>query len=282
MKIETLTRKIKSKYNLDWTLGASTLPYPHDPIEGVKKFLEADIDINRFEIAIAQPLDDQKKTAEELRRLGQENDLEYSVHTPFLYDDLAQPHKSVRKVYTDEGKNAIDLASEIDGNHVVFHPGRLFFRQTLPDISAFKPLRNSRKSYLESSLESLTKLSEYAKPRGVKILVENLPFGLCKSPDDVNYLLSRLDNADFLLDVGHANISGTLKELLALQPQFFHFSDNDGENDQHVQLGKGTVDLDLLLERMLHYDGDKTIIFELYSIDDVVKSLETFERHLKI
>ena len=112
--------------------------------------------------------------------------------------------------------------------------------------------------------------------------MENLPSGLCDKPNEVEDLLSRLTTAEFLLDIGHANVSGTLDELIGLHPRFFHFHDNGGEDDSHGTLGEGTINLARLLKKLKGYDSSKTIIFELYSIEDVLSSLQYFKSSLEI
>lgn len=276
MNITRLEEAIKKKFASNWTLGASTLPYPHDPVKGVKALLDSGIGLKRLEIALAEPLGDKNSTAKELNRLKEEHDLEYSVHVPFLYDDLAHPHEPIRRVFIEEAKNTIDLAGSIGAGGVVLHPGYLFIRNTLPDVAALEPLQYTRQSYLSNSLQSLKELSDYSLGLDSKLLVENLPAGLCDEAGEVRKVISSLENAEFLMDIGHANVSGTTDDLLNLEPRFFHFNDNGGTDDSHERLGAGTVDLKHILERLKKYDADKTIIFELYSVRDVLSSLDTF------
>lgn len=280
MNITRLEQRLEEQTGSSWTIGVSTLLSPHDPAKGIIDLLDITKGLSRIEIALARQLDDEDEAADRLTGLKKKHDLQYSVHAPFLYDDLAHPKDSVRKIYVDEGRKAIDLATKIGALHTVFHPGELFFRQNLPPVELFESFRISRENYVSNSLKSLTTLSEYASGHGVTLLVENLPHGLCDGPEEMRYILSRLDNSSFLLDIGHANISGTLDQLLDLEPRYFHFNDNDGVEDDHRRLGEGTIDFDLLFERLRGYGGNKTIILELYSLEDVLASLEVFENTL--
>ena len=281
MNIARIERRLEEQTGSSWTIGVSTLLSPHDPAQGIIDLLDVTEGLGRVEIALARQLDDEKRAVDRLTDLKEKHDIQYSVHAPFLYDDLAHPRDSVRKLYVDEGKKAIDLATRIGALHTVFHPGELFFRQNLPPVELFESFKISRENYVSNSLKSLTTLSEYASDHGVNPLIENLPHGLCDGPEEIRYLLSRLDNFNFLLDIGHANISRTLDQLLELEPRYFHFNDNDGEEDDHRRLGEGTIDFDLLLDRLRGYAGDKTIIFELYSLEDVLASLEALENLLE-
>ncbi len=282
MNITRIEDSIRENFGSKWTLGASTLPFPHDPVKGVRELLNADIQLNRIEIALAEPLGENNNTVKELNRLKEKHDLEYSVHVPFLYDDLAHQHEPIRRVFIEEAKKAIELARRIGAGGVVLHPGYLFIRNTLPEIPALEPLQYPRKSYLQNSLQSLQELSEYSLALDLKLLVENLPAGLCDEAGEVRKVISSLDNAEFLLDIGHANVSGTMNDLLNLEPRFFHFHDNGGAEDSHEKLGAGTVDLKGLLEKLKEYRTEKTIIFELYTVSDVLSSLNTFKNTLDI
>lgn len=281
MNIPSLEKKLEVETGSSWTIGVSTLLSPYDPAKGVTELLESNLDLRRIEIALADQLENEERTGKRLAELGGKYDLQYSVHAPFLYDDLAHPKDTIREINVDEGVKTLDLAASIEARHVVFHPGEFFFRQNLPPLDVFEPFRKSREDYLRNSLQSLTTLSEYGTSRGVDLLIENLPHGLCEGPEEMKYLLSRIQNSSFIMDIGHANISGSLEELLDLKPQYFHFNDNDGEEDDHRPLGKGAIDLNRLITRMTEYEGDKTIIFELYSLEDVQASLEVFRECLE-
>lgn len=281
MNISNLEKKLETETGSDWTIGVSTLLSPYDPAKGVADLMEANIGLERIEIALAGQLDNEERTGKRLAELRNNYDLQYSVHAPFLYDDLAHPKDAIREIFVDEGVKAVDLAARIGARHVVFHPGEFFFQQNLPSLELFDPFRKTREDYLRNSLRSLTTLSDYGSSHGVDLLIENLPQGLCDRPEEMNYLLSRIENSSFVLDIGHANISDSLEELLDLQPQYFHFNDNDGKEDGHRALGKGTINLDRVFTRLREYKGGKTIILELYSIEDVIASLGVFRESLE-
>ena len=280
MNLAVLEKKLRSETGYNWTIGLSTLISPHDPASGVEEILSAGVGVRRIEIALAKQLEKEENTVSKLRRLKEENDLIYSVHAPFLYDNLAHPKDRIREIYVEEGVKAIDLAASIGAHQTVFHPGELFFRNNLPPLEVFKPFRKSRESYLKSSLASLRKLAKHGSRKEVNLLVENLPHGLCDRSDEISYLLSRLQGSEFILDIGHANISESLEELLGLEPKYFHFNDNDGESDEHLPLGKGNINIEKLMDLLQGYPGDKTIILELYSLDDLLASLEVLKKSL--
>ena len=52
------------------------------------------------------------------------------------------------------------------------------------------------------------------------------------------------------LSVGHAHTNNSVKEFLQadFQVAYYHLSDNDGRRDQHLPIGKGTIEWDQLGE----------------------------------
>lgn len=281
MNIANLEKKLESETGTSWTLGVSTLLSPGHPVKAINKIVEADVSFQRIELSLPKNLEDGKRVVNQLIEIRKKHNLVYSLHSPFLYDNLAHPKESIREIHVDEGRKAIDLAANIGAGHVVFHPGVLFYRQNLPPLEVFDSLRKPREVYLKNSLRSLAALSEYAASQNIIPLIENLSHGLCDRPEDVKFLLSKIENSNFLLDIGHANISDSLEELLELNPQYFHFHDNNGKKDEHEKLGKGTIDLDRLIARLSNSGESKTIIFELYSLEDVFSSLDYLAKALE-
>ena len=67
------------------------------------------------------------------------------------------------------------------------------------------------------------------------------------------------------------NTCGNLEEMLNLKNiSYCHLNDNDGVKDQHITLGEGTLDLNLLKKI-------DTAIIELNNFDNVLKSKEVIE-----
>ena len=99
-----------------------------------------------------------------------------------------------------------------------------------------------------------------------RITLENKPKigvrgNLCVgySPEEFRYALSSGALAATALDIGHADCAAHslgvdsldyLREFLALKPVIYHLSDRDtsSETDVHLNLGKGSLDLDTILD----------------------------------
>jgi len=94
--------------------------------------------------------------------------------------------------------------------------------------------------------EAARMLGALADEMGVRILFENT-FRLV-DPIIRAFAASPSRSLGFLLDVGHANICGGIRELHAAMSAggrlvAMHVHDNSGVRDEHAPLGAGTVDL---------------------------------------
>jgi sugar phosphate isomerase/epimerase len=68
------------------------------------------------------------------------------------------------------------------------------------------------------------------------------------------------------VDMGHANTTDDPSEFLNINKTiYYHLSDNDGLKDQHLPLGDGSLDLNLI-------KNIKVGIIELNSYESVLKS----------
>jgi sugar phosphate isomerase/epimerase len=104
-------------------------------------------------------------------------------------------------------------------------------------------------------MKLLLPVVEYAKAKGIKICIENMPsereapdnhlYGSCAL--NISALAEKL-GACICWDVGHANISGYKQseqmEILKGKLDVLHIHDNDGVKDKHLLPFDGSVDWD--------------------------------------
>ena len=86
-------------------------------------------------------------------------------------------------------------------------------------------------------------------------------FFLGQTADQMSELLEGT-NLPICLDIGHANTTGQLNEIidtLGSRIMNVHIHDNDGKQDQHLTIGDGTVDFDDCLKRLSSYGGRKQL-----------------------
>lgn len=201
-------------------------------------------------------------------------DIKYSIHAPLSDINPASHNEAIRKSSIEEIKKSMDLASELDSDIVVVHPGYI------PILG-----RKLKHKILEYNRNSLRECSIYAQEVGVLMCVENMPdieSLLYKNLDDLESLIIDLD-AYITLDVGHAhNNSFTVDDILKKSRiKHIHLSDNDGSFDSHQALGKiGSgkgFDFKSLFKGLKKISYDEILVIEVEEPSDVVRSLHFLE-----
>lgn len=190
-----------------------------------------------------------------------------SIHAPLSDINIASLNESIRKASVKEVKNSIDLASKIDSEVVVVHPGHMAFLA-----------RKFPEKIKESSLISLKECSKYAEERGIKLCVENMPDmeGMtCKSLEELNDLVHEI-GALMTIDVGHAyNTDVSIDEILKYDNiGHFHLSDNDGSFDNHNAVGSKDIDFKSLFEGLNKKNFEGILVVEVTNKDEILESLD--------
>ena len=130
------------------------------------------------------------------------------------------------------------------------------------------------------NIGSIQLLCDFAEERGITIAVENMPdipkiYG--KVPDEMLQILKEVDrkNSGMTFDVGHANTMGLVDEFVEKclsKIKHMHIHDNHGAHDEHLPLGKGTIDWKKLMENISGYKG--RLVTEMGSLDEGRQCIE--------
>ncbi len=139
-------------------------------------------------------------------------------------------------------------------------------------------------------------LCEYAYSinNNLNIMIENMPgFNeLGYSPEEILYIIKRVDmpNIKFILDTGHAHCSKyPVKEYINLLKDYLyhiHFSDNNGERDEHKRVNSGTIDFNEVFTE-LNKIGYKElhcmeVIFKEYTdLIEYAKDIDIYDKFYK-
>ncbi len=167
----------------------------------------------------------------------------FSMHAPIYPDremgrsgalplNVLHPDKARRIDAMDEIKRALESAEHIPLRNLVVHLGGR--------DDEWSPRT------IEFALTALEHLGAFARPLGVRLLVENL-LSEATTPAHLVMILEmgHLDNVGVCLDLGHANITvGTADAIVNLGPRIatVHVHDNHGMKDEHLWPGSGTID----------------------------------------
>lgn len=197
-----------------------------------------------------------------------ENDLTVTLHAPFM--DLApgSPDSAVRALTRRRFEQMLRLVAVFRPKTIVCHSGY-----------DHKRYGHMWEKWLENSLEIWQWLAAGIRSAGSRLMLENV---YEQGPADMQVLLERLQNhgAGFCLDIGHQHAfsRSTLADWLQTLGRYLgqlHLHDNDGSQDSHLALGKGTSDLPTLF-RFLKSDsaGPLVVTLEPHREPDLWPSLE--------
>ena len=197
------------------------------------------------------------------RQAATQSGLRLTVHGPFEDLEPGSPSERRRRQAVATHRRHLEAAAEIGALRYVAHP-------------EYRPHPARRDPRVIAALErTLAELAALQAELGVPIVVENMP-GAGRShfthPGDLD-----LGELGFVLDTGHAAITGVLHEFLrAPQARLMHvhLHDNRGPadaHDPHMPLGRGVVDARAVLATARA--AGATVILELLNEADVRASL---------
>ena len=190
----------------------------------------------------------------------------YSMHAP-LYGDremgragapgvnVLHPDKGRRIEAMDEIKRALEAAEHIPLRNLVVHLGE---RE-----DAWSPRA------IEYALTALEHLGAFARPLGVRLLVENLLSEVTTPEHLVTILeMGHLDSVGVCLDLGHAHVTVGIAGAIAAfgaRVTAVHFHDNHGVKDEHLWPGDGSIDWQAAAKAIKAMVTPPAIVLELDS-----------------
>jgi sugar phosphate isomerase/epimerase len=166
-----------------------------------------------------------------------------SVHAPLYADyewgrsgappvNVASPDRAGRIEAMDEIKRAIELAEQIPFRFLVQHMG--VSGESFDD----------RK--FEAAMTSIEHLRAFAKPLGVRLLLENIPNELSTPERLVEFIRNaHFDDVGVCFDVGHAHLMSDVPQAFETVKALIHSThvhDNVKDRDSHLWPGNGSVD----------------------------------------
>ena len=203
------------------------------------------------------PVVSEPEQAAEVVSLGREYDVSASYHAP--YDRCS-----------DLGLLSPEEGSRRLGDMLV-RANRLGARLMTLHLGTHKPSAD-RQEALDKTIAAIAENVSLAEQLNVRVCVEN--FTRCHGDAalgvetwDFVRLFDALD-ASFVgmnLDVGHANITGNLVELVArfgARIRNTHLHDTDGKTDGHLPPGQGTVDWDSVFRLLTEVGYEGPLNFE--------------------
>ncbi len=254
-------------------LGLSSLFLIGKPFEFFLRSIKLH-DVRLWEIVDENTLRLDEQKVRTLQKLRKGTDLKFTVHAPFADVNIASLVPEVRQMAMSRLRESLLHASTLEAVAWVMHPG---LRGAL---TTFYP-----EEEWKLNVEAIVSMATLAKELDVQICLENMPKGfsaLMNDPESFNRIYEEFGRELFkiVLDIGHANTSGTVTTFLDMfreQVVHIHAHDNQGKLDLHEEIGKGTVNWPVVAKK-IRRSLCRTIVVE--STKGVEASLERLRQLL--
>ena len=214
----------------------------------------------------------------EVQRLAhslQQNDLEVSIHGPFMDLSPGGVDPRVKEVTQDRFSTTLELARFFKPTTIVFHPGY--------EERAFD---GAVDLWLASSLKTWKPLVKKAEEMGLILAIENV---YEEGPDSLRQLLSEIHSPHFrfCFDTGHHHSFSQRKVPLAKWMESLggylgevHLHDNHTESDQHLPMGEGGFDFNQFFNLLSHYRLKPIYTLEPHQEDHLWRGLEAAHKYI--
>jgi sugar phosphate isomerase/epimerase len=176
-----------------------------------------------------------------------------TLHGPFMDLSAGSPDPAVRRTTRQRFEQLLELVPLFKPKSVICHAGY--------DAKRYGYLKDA---WVENSLEMWSWLAAEIATRGSRLMLENV---FEDGPDDMLILFNALEtlNVGFCLDSGHSHAFGQSDLELWLQvlgPYLgqLHLHDNFGHNDEHLAMGRGTIDFNNILKYLKKNKASAPII----------------------
>ncbi|OGS45017.1 MAG: hypothetical protein A3K76_01610 [Euryarchaeota archaeon RBG_13_57_23] len=198
--------------------------------------------------------------------------LHFQVHAPLSDVNVGSVHEPMRIAAVNEIKQTLVLCRQLEISLVTIHPG---FVQGIAFLDKNRAVVKTRDSIMD--------ISRTAEDLGVAVAVENMPANINATCTHASELLGVVEGSGLgiCFDMGHANTTGQLEDMLKLADRFtnVHLHNNEGRWDQHNRIDEGSADLDKVVSVLKRsYKGN--IIIEATDLESGAESKRILERLL--
>ena len=185
-----------------------------------------------------------------------------SLHGVFIDINPGSGDPAFRELSARRCEESCEAALEIGAENIVFHSSALPFLGGL---------------YLDVWAERCAAFfEELAEKYSLRIFIEN---SQAVSPKPLRTMMDRISNPGIgvCLDIGHVNYTPvpleTWMDTLWDRIGYFHLSDNNGVDDDHLPIGEGTVDWEKADRLWKQLNRKVPLTLEVGGPDGVRKSL---------
>lgn len=199
----------------------------------------------------------------------------HSVHSPMYssYEwgrrdmdpiNIAGVERKSRIEAMDEIKRAIEIAEHVPFRFLVQHVG--------VSNESFDEKK------FDSAMSSIEHLRAFAKPLGVRLLLENIPNELSTMDRLLELLrVAHFDDVGICFDLGHAHIMSNVEaafEVAKAQIWSTHVHDNQGQQDSHLWPGEGNIDWKHAMELLRNAPNTPPLLLEIEGEHKTMQQIE--------
>jgi sugar phosphate isomerase/epimerase len=188
------------------------------------------------------------------------------VHGPFMDLSPASPDDKIRSLSIKRLMAGLDICRKLKCDNIVLH-------------SHYDPVYHKRHFdiWKENSKTAWQEISDYVNKFNITVNIENSEDD---TPDAILYLIKEYPVFKACFDFAHYTVFGTMdwKGILKRYPNGsineVHLSDNDTTEDQHLVLGKGSVEIKKFLSELELLGVNAAITVEPHTRDEMSKDIE--------
>lgn len=214
-----------------------------------------------------------EKEAQQLSKILQKNQLEITLHGPFMDLSPGGVDRKVKEVTFDRFLKTIELASFFKPKTIVFHPGYEKWK-----------FDGNVKLWLESSLQTWRPLLKEAEKLGVALAIENV---FEEDPNSIKDLLKEIHSPHFrfCFDTGHHHVFSKTPlplwmEVLGGFLSEVHLHDNHQEMDEHLPVGEGGFNFSQFFTLLLQYHLSPLYTIEPHEEAHLWRGLEAVKKYI--
>ena len=214
-----------------------------------------------------------EKDVRQLAEILHRNELEITLHGPFMDLSPGGVDKKIKEVTLDRFTKVIELALFLKPKTIVFHPGYEKWK-----------FDGDVELWLESSLQTWKPLVREAEEMGLVIALENV---YEDSPDSIETLLEKIHspNFRFCFDTGHHNVFSkvplpTWLETVGKYLCEVHLHDNHKERDEHLPVGEGGFDFDQFFNLLSQFGLNPIYTIEPHEEAHLWRGLEAAQKYI--
>jgi len=177
--------------------------------------------------------------------------------------DIGTTDNIVRRAWIEEVKKSLTTAKKFGCTKFTVHYTTRF---NVEENQSF------RKKELDNYVLSMKELMKFSKKIGIELMLENAAKEGKVHLKKFAYVADNVPDLKINLDISHAFMNGGMKTVEDFINYFgdrivhFHFSDNNGQDDEHLAIGNGKINYEKIVDMIKEIDYNYTITLEIFEL----------------